>query len=73
MDEMNIGTNFMKGIVSKVINKVLKKKLGYDVGIKLNDFNVKVTDKKAHVHLNIDAEMSQEELNKILKTMGLGY
>lgn len=72
MDEMKIGTMFMKNMVSKVINKVLKKKLGYDVCVQLNDFNAKITDGKAHVHLNIDAEMDQEDLAKILKTIGLG-
>ena len=72
IDEMKIGTSFMKGMVSKLLNMTLKRKLGYDVGIRLNDFNVKVTDERAHVHLNIDADLTQEELSKILKSIGLG-
>ena len=71
MDEMKIGTKIMRGMVSKIITKVLKMKLGYNVGIQLNEFDAKVNDGKAHVHLNIDAEMTQEELNKILETIGL--
>jgi len=71
IDEMKIGTSFMKGMVSKVINLTLKRKLGYNVGVQLNDFNVKVTDEKAHVHLNIDCDMSQAELTKILAAIGL--
>ncbi len=71
MDEMRIGTNLMRGMVSKVLTKVLKMKLGYNVGIRLNEFDARINDGKAHVHLNIDAEMTQEELNKILETIGL--
>lgn len=71
MDEMRIGTNLMRGMVSKVLTKVLKIKLGYNVGIQLNEFDARINDGKAHVHLNIDAEMTQEELNKILETIGL--
>lgn len=71
IDEMKIGTNFMKGMLSKVINMTVKRKLGYDVGVKLNDFNVRVTDEKAHVHLNIDCDMSQAELTKVLAALGL--
>ena len=70
IDEMKIGTGFMKGMVSKILNLTLKRKLGYDIGIRLNDFNVKVTEERAHVHLNIDADMTQEELTKILAAIG---
>lgn len=72
IDEMKIGTGFMKGMVSKILNLTLKRRLGYDIGIRLNDFNVKVTEERAHVHLNIDADMTQEELTKILAAIGLG-
>lgn len=72
IDEMKIGTSFMKGMVSRVINLAVKRKLGYNVGVQLNDFNVKVTDEKAHVHISIDADMSQQELSKILTAIGIG-
>lgn len=71
IDEMKIGTSFMKSMLSKVINLTVKRKLGYNIGVQLNDFNVKVTDEKAHVHLNIDCDMSQAELNKVLIALGL--
>lgn len=71
IDEMKIGTSFMKGMVSRVINMTLRRRLGCNVGVKLNDFNVMINDEKAHVHLSIDADMSQAELAKLLATMGL--
>ena len=71
MDEMRIANRFMKGVVSKALKLALKVKFGYSADIRLNELNVTVTDEKAHVHLNIDADMSQAELNKVLASIGL--
>lgn len=71
IDEMKIGTSFMKGLVSKLINRAVKRKLGCNVAVKLNDFNIKVAEEKAHVHLSVDCDMSQAELTKLLAGIGL--
>lgn len=72
MDEMKIASKFTRGLVSKAIGLALKAKLGYSANIQLNEFNAAVTDGKAHVHLSIDADMSQAELSRILASVGLG-
>lgn len=71
MDEMRITTNFMRNMISKIVKAILRKKTGYDIDIQLNDVNAKFSDGKAHVHLNLDAELSSAELMKILKNVGL--
>ena len=68
---MKIGSKFMKQVISKLVKMALKKKLGYDVDIQLNELHVTVINGKAHMHLNADAELKKEELTKILKTVGL--
>lgn len=70
-DEMKIRTGFMRGMVSKVISGALKRKMGCNVTVQLNDLNANVKDGKAHVHLDIDADMNQEELMKLIATIGL--
>ena len=70
-DEMKICTGFMKSMVSKIISGALKRKTGCNVTVQLNDLNAKVKDGKAHVHLDIDAEMNQEELMKLISIIGL--
>ena len=50
---------------------VIRKKLGYDVQLKLNEVTATVNDGKTHVHLDVDAELTKEELNKILASIGL--
>ena len=67
---MNIIMNskFGKTIVSGILNKVLKRKLGYDLKVKLNDFDIfEDEDGNMRLHLDIDANVSKEELTKIFK------
>jgi hypothetical protein len=71
MDEMKISTRLMKGLIAKIVKTMIKKKVGYDVDIRLNDLVITNDNDKAHVHLNVDAEMNKDELAKILKATGL--
>lgn len=71
MDEMKISSKFTRMLLSKLAKGVLHKKLGYNVDIQLNELNASISDEKAHVHVSIDADMSKEELMKILKKIGL--
>lgn len=71
MDEMNIVSKFMRSAISKIVKMVIHKNTGYLVDIQLNECNINVNDGKAHVHLNVDAELEKEELIKILKSFGI--
>lgn len=71
MDEMKIGSKFTTGIISKLVSMIIRKKFGYEVGLKLNEVNATVIDGKTHVHLDVDAELDKEELTKILTSIGL--
>lgn len=53
------------------VKKVLRTKLGCEVDIQLNEFRTTVIDDKTHVHLDLDADLTKEELNKLLKTIGI--
>lgn len=70
MDEMKIKSTFITGIISKLIRKVVKKKVGCDVNIHINELTADTNDNgKTHIHLDIDAEMDKEELMKLLKDL----
>ena len=66
---MKIVSKFTTGIVSKLAEVALRKKL--DADITLNEVQVTVVDGKTHIHLNLDAELGKEELTKILKNIGI--
>lgn len=64
---MKIVSKFTNGIISKMINMVLRRKLGYEINIRLNQITVTIIEGKIHVHLDADAELEKEELMTILK------
>lgn len=68
---MKIVSKFTTGIVSKLAEVALRKKLGVDADITLNEVQVTIVDGKTHIHLNLDAELGKEELTKILKNIGI--
>ena len=68
---MKIESKFMTGIVSKIATKAVRSKLGYNVNVQLNGFRTTVLDDKTHVHLDVDLELTKEELDKLLKSIGL--
>ena len=67
MDIMKIESKFMTSMISKVIKRIIKKKLGYQVDIQLNSLNVNIEGDTAHVHLDVDADMKTADLKDLMK------
>lgn len=70
MDDMKIESTFLRGIASRLIEKAVRDKLGYNVDVQLNRFRTTIIDEKTHVHLNIEFNLSKEELDKLMKNIG---
>ena len=71
MDIMKITSKFTTSLLSKVVEMALSKKLGYKVDIQINDIEATIDNGKAHVHVNIDAEVNSNDFTKIIKNIGL--
>ena len=73
MDEMKLrlSTKFMKGIIAKCIAKAIFNKTGRNVDVLLNEIEVKAVDGKMHIHVNVDAEITNEEFVKLIQSIGL--
>ena len=71
MDELKLAlsTKFMKGIITRLIAKAIKKKFGYEIDILLNEVEIVNKDGKIHIHTNVDAEVSNDEFSKIIKSI----
>ena len=71
MDEMKIkiSTKIMKDLITKILKKIIWKKLGYKVDIQLNDLVIKVNNGKAHLHTDVDLEMNNDELINLIKSI----
>lgn len=66
---MKIVSKFTRGIISKALKMVIRKKTGYDIDIQLNEVTTTIVDGKTHLH--VDAEIGKDELINILKSIGL--
>lgn len=68
MDEMKLKltTKFMRGIVSKLIERSIYKKYGYRVNIQLNDLDISVVDGETTINTNVEAKISSEEFKKMM-------
>lgn len=67
MDELRIKTNFMKGMICRLIRFTVKKSLGCDVDLDLKDLNVVSDGDKIHIQLNAEAVVEADDVEKILK------
>lgn len=69
MDELKLklSTRFMRGIVTKIISKVIFKKFGYQIDIQLNKIEIENIDGRIHLHADVEAEMDSNEFMKIIK------
>ena len=73
MDEMKVklSTNFMKGIVSKLITRSIRKKTGYKVDIQINDLDISFVNGETIIKTNVEAKLDSSEFKKIIKSAGL--
>ena len=68
MDEMklNLGSKFMRRVVSKLISKYLSKTLGYKVRIDLNKLNVNFEDGDTIIKTDLELRMDKHEFKKLI-------
>lgn len=68
MDEMKLKltTKFMRGIVSKFIERSIYKKYGYRVNVQLNDLDINIVDGETTINTNVEAKISSEEFKKMM-------
>lgn len=73
MDEMKVklSTKFMRGIVSKLISRLIYKKTGYKVNIQLNGLDISIINGETCVNANVEAKLSSDEFMELIKTVGL--
>lgn len=68
MDQMRIESDFMQGILARVVMKAITKKSGIVANLDFNDpISVTFDGEQAVVHLNLDARISKENLAKLVK------
>lgn len=70
MDEMRIETGFMQGILARIVTKAMSKKIGVNLNLNFNDpISVKFDGEQAVIHLNVNAELSKQDLARLVKDL----
>ena len=64
---MRIANGLTRNAISKLVTAILRKRTEYDVEILINEMNVSLSDGRAHVHMNVYGDISQEDLAKVIK------
>lgn len=64
---MILESKFMQTIISKILKKIVKKKIGYDIDIQITELQVFNFDDKARIILGATTDIQRDELNNILK------
>ena len=64
---MNIKSKLITGLLSVVLQKLIKKKLGTDITLEINGVDIYDVDEGAvGVHLDMDALINRTELQKLV-------
>lgn len=73
MDELKIAINsaFMKRIIKTVLSKMIEKMLGYKIDILINEIKADMTGGVVRLHLDIDGQITTDELSKLLKSKNI--
>ena len=71
MDELtlNLNSKFMNSIVTSLLSMIIRKKVGYNVDVQLNSVNVIAKNGKVHIHVDVDAETTNDEFMRIVKSI----
>lgn len=73
MDELKLrlSTKFMRGLVTKLISKMIYKKLGYKIDIELNAIDMETENGTTRFRLDVEAKVNNDELRRIVQDMDL--
>ena len=70
-DEMKVQSKLLRGIISKIISKNVKKKIGSDCDISINELSFVNDGNKTMVKLHIEAGIETSRIPEILNKLGV--
>lgn len=71
MDQLLIKSVFGRRTIARIFRKLIRKNTNVDPMIKLNDIEAKMYDHNVHVHLDVDLDISKEDLQMLLEKKDL--
>jgi hypothetical protein len=69
VDSLNIKSDFMKGLLSKIVTKIAKKNIGEGTGVDIADISACCNEDVVVVNLNVTLTTKCSNLYKLLEKM----
>ncbi len=66
VDEVKIRTGFLRGIIGKIIEKIIRDKIGRDMKFSLKDLDIEIGE-MAELRLEVAVKMSKDDLYGLIK------
>lgn len=71
MDELKISTTFTRGLIKKIIHRVVKKKLGVSIGVDILDLHaiippVTADDDRVKIKASVEIVISKNDLQDLI-------
>ena len=67
--KLALKTRFMRGVLAKIIAKMIKKKYGHKVSVHINEINLEMQAGNAHVQATVELDMASEDFKKLLQDL----
>lgn len=66
MDELNIVTGWTRTLLSKILRKIINKKTGTDIDLRVNTLKVNIVDGRVCFHLDLEGEMTKTQFSDMV-------
>ena len=71
MDIMKVKSNLLRKAIGKALNRYLRRKLGYDINITLENLEFTHGEDITNLKLSIEAKMTDDQLKILIADIGL--
>lgn len=58
---------FVRNAACKYISKCLSEDTGADIGLRINEMEIGMRNKRVYTHINVDADINRKDLVKLIK------
>ena len=69
MDELNIVTGWTRTLLSKILRKLINKKIGTDIDLRVNTLKVNIVDGQVCFHLDIEGAMTKTQFSDMVNRL----
>lgn len=66
VDELRIRSDILKGLISRIVKKSVRKKIGADVDLQIHYFDIVIKDGRVKIDMSLEAETDMGTITKLI-------